>query len=296
MNSRNLLKNIYMFITEMLKSISSILTILVFSSFRTKCIYKKRTNSATLLANGPSVKSILSGRRDLLKNTDLMVVNSFIETTDFWELRPSYYIIMDPVFFVSNFKVESEETKQPEVCESDKIIPLLAKVDWNMTFFVPQEKMANEFVSKVSGNSNINVVRYNATRIEGFDRFQYWAYKHRLGIPSSRNIIIPALLNFINLGYKDIYLYGAEFSWTKTMDIDSENGKLFFNDRHFYSKSEIRYFGRGGYLWWLCAISEMLHGVDQVAKYAEHVGVEIINRTKGSFIDSFIYENPDTIK
>ena len=64
---------------------------------------------------------------------------------------------------------------------------------------------------------------------------------------------------------------------------------------HFYSKEEIRYFGKGAYLWWLKVIAEDLEGVEQVAKFAKKRGVSIVNRTKGSFIDSFEYENPDTL-
>lgn len=40
------------------------------------------------------------------------------------------------------------------------------------------------------------------------------------------------------LGYESIYLYGVEFSWTKTMDVDPSNGKMFFNDGHFYENQK----------------------------------------------------------
>lgn len=80
------------------------------------------------------------------------------------------------------------------------------------------------------------------------------------------------------------------------MDIDSRNGMMFFNDRHFYSNTEIRYFGKGGYKWWLEAIVESLNATEQVEKFAKSINAKIINRTKGSFIDAFEYENIDTIE
>ena len=116
-----------------------------------------------------------------------------------------------------------------------------------------------------------------------------------MGIPSTRNVLIPAIQLMINIGYKELYLYGAEFSWTKTIDVDPKNNKVFMNDRHFYNKEDIHYYEKGWYKWYLEAIIDMLGGMDQLTKYALSRKVRIINRTKGSFVDAFEYENPDLI-
>lgn len=295
MRIKSLLKSIYFFISDLLKTTTSLFAILFFSSFRTKFVCNNHLKDATLIVNGPSVNDVLANHRHLFKNTDVMVVNSFIVSDYFWILKPKYYIIMDPVFFVSDYVVESEETAPPSVSEANRMLSLTPKIDWNMIFFIPYGKITSNYEIQLKKNTKIKVLHFNCTRIEGFDKFQFWAYNHGLGIPSSRNIIIPSLINLINLGYKTIYVYGAEFSWTRTMDINPANGKMFFNDRHFYSESEIRYFGQGGFLWWLKAICEMLIGVEQISKFAILKKTVIINRTKGSFIDSFQYENPDLL-
>ena len=99
----------------------------------------------------------------------------------------------------------------------------------------------------------------------------------------------------INMGYKQIYLYGAEFSWTKNIDVDPENNKVFLNDSHFYNKTDIVYYNNGWYKWYLEAVVEMLDGTERIASYADEMKVKIFNRTKGSFIDAFEYENPDNL-
>lgn len=252
--------------------------------------------TATILANGPSAKEIINGRRNLLSGTDMLVVNDFVTTEVFFELKPKYYLLLDPAYFNPGAKVESEQALPDNNATISRIVDNLRMVDWELCLFIPSTHMSSVVKTLYGVNSNIKVIPFNATRILGFFWFENLMYDRGYGIPTSRNVIIPAMVLMILLGYKTIYLYGCEFSWTKTMDVDPENGMMFFNDRHFYSKDEIRYFGKGGYVWWLETIAEELRGTEHVARYAEHKGVRIINRTKGSFIDAFDYENPDDIK
>ena len=250
---------------------------------------------ASVLAGGPSARGIINERVDLLRDTDLIVMNFFANQEAFFRLKPRYYILLDPGLFDHSVKVASEKNKEKDYSQERLLKENLAKVDWPMVLFMPYNKIAKKSENSYVTNPSINVVYFNSTRIVGYDNFQSILYHYGQGLPTSRNVIIPAMLLLAIIGYKTIYLYGCEFSWTKTMDIDPENGMMFFNDRHFYSKDEIRYFGQGGYLWWLKTIVDDLEGTEQVAKYAKKYGVRIVNRTKGSFIDAFDYENPDTI-
>lgn len=297
------MKKIYFGIIKFFQTVVSLLLVLVYNNKgagrKVRRLMKDRQGrAATLLANGPSAREIVTERKDLLEGTDLMVLNDFGNTDKFFELKPTYYILLDPAYFDYNFKnpglnennADENRTREKVLMENFK------KVDWDMTLFYPSIYKAKKVKSLFDFNPNIEVIPYNATRVMGYDGFQNFMYKRAQGLPSSRNVIIPAMMLFPLLGYKTVYLYGCEISWTKTMDVDLENGRMFFNDRHFYSKDEIRYFGKGAYLWWLEAISEMLRGVEQIAKFANYSGVRIINRTKGSFIDAFEYENPDTVQ
>lgn len=297
------LKKIYMWFGRLGDTVVSLFLILAYSH---KGVAQKinrlkiniQNQEATILANGPSAREIVNERKELIKGTDLLVVNDFGNTEFFFDLKPKYYILLDPTYFNFSFKHPGLNEKNEDTTRINKLrlFNNLKEVDWPMQLFVPSGCNIKTFISLFDANPNINVISFNATRVLGFDGFQNVMYGHGLGLPTSRNVIIPAMILMVILGYKKVFLYGCEISWTKTMDVDPENGQMFFNDRHFYSKDEIRYFGKGAYLWWLEAISEMLRGVEQVAKFAKSNGVHIVNRTKGSFIDSFDYENPDTIK
>ena len=270
------LKNIYYWIIEFIHTIVSVFLIIVFNRFGVarrlrNCREDRSGRGATILANGPSVREILNEKRGQLDGTDVLVLNYFGNQEEFLKLKPRYYVLIDPAFFDYNYSNKGLEEKGSGKghVATEQLINNFMKVDWPLTLFFPDSSNARKVKAIYSENKNIEVVLFNGTRVVGFSEFQNRMYKLGNGMPSSRNVIIPSMILLIILGYKTIYLYGCELSWTKTMDVDSETGQLYFNDRHFYSKDEIRYFGKGAYLWWLEAISEMLRGIEQVAKFAK---------------------------
>ena len=254
---------------------------------------------ATCLANGPSAKEVIENKRGLIQSTDILVVNNFVLAPEFLELKPKYYVILDPMYFIEGFSVVHEEGKDEQIVRvkknNEKVRSILLNVDWKLNVLIPSHKGANKFASIIKDNPQIRVIRYNATRIAGFKKFQEFCFSKGWGLPSSKNVVIPALINLINIGYKEIFLYGVEMSWTKTMNIDEETGLMYFKDDHSYGKGKIRCFNKGAYCWWLKNISEMLCALDVISYYAQYKKVRIVNRTKYSFVDSFEYENPDKL-
>ncbi|MDD4428682.1 MAG: hypothetical protein PHG64_09870 [Paludibacter sp.] len=235
--------------------------------------------------------------RNLLDSNDLLMLNDSANAEAFKELKPRYFILLDPAYFRPEWKVVDKEVGNEGFYLRVvlKLIENLKSVDWNMTLLLPANKSAKNMANLFVGHKYVKVEEYNTTYIQGFEKFRRWAYKMGLGIPSSRNIVIPALLQMISRGYDTIYLYGTEFSWIKFMDVDSENGRLIQNDCHFYSKDEIRYYEKGAFLTKLENITDVFRGIESVAAYAKKCEVHVINRTKRSFIDSFDYENIDKI-
>ena len=265
-------KNIYAFIIKVFDTIVSLLTIPLFSSFRVArkiCKLESwQSRTAFVLGNGPSLKEILNSedRINEILSGDSVVMNYFANSEMFKNLKPRYYILLDPTFYKEDIIKQSPNISQ--------VFMNLQNVDWDMTLFMVYVRNCN-VIHKYVNNPKIKIVFYNGTKIVGFKWLQNICYKYNLGIPSSRNVIIPALQLMINLGYKNIVLYGAEFSWTKTIDVNPENNKVFLNDRHFYTNHDIQYYEKGWYKWYLKAIVDMLDGMDNV--------------------DSFEYENPDTL-
>jgi len=297
---KEFLKFVYLWAARFLKTSVSLMSILLFNKFKvSKKINKlnvERAVPVSIIGGGPSANDILSNRTDLLHGTELLVVNYFGNTDFFFIYKPCFYILLDPAFFDANYVNIGLNENGPKTRPGDILLmENFKKVDWPMMLFIPYKSGRKDSFERRVNNPNINIIEYHSTRIDGFGWFKKWMFHHSQGLPNSRNVVIPAMILMANIGYKKIYLYGCEFSWTKTMDVNIENGQVFFNDHHFYSTNEIRYFGKGGYKWWLEAIVEMLKATDEVAQYAKYENVKIVNRTKGSFVDSFEYENPDRI-
>lgn len=293
---KELLKSINNGFKLLFETIVSIVDVFCFGHpFAGQMKLEKRSINAAVLANGPSAKRIIQHRPDLLTDCDLIAMNDAAISDDFERIRPRYYILLDPAYFGGSWLGDKELTENHYDEVLDKLYAKLCRVNWDMTLFIPFNKKANSVANRFKDHKFVKIGHFNGGRVQGFNCYNMWALQHGLGLPSSRNIIIPAILLMINANYKNVYLYGAEFSWTKYMDIDVKTGLMFMNDRHFYSNDEIRYFDRGAYRLRLEHIAEMLRGLEMVALFAKRKGVKVINRTQGSFIDSFDYENPDML-
>ncbi len=289
---RDILKNFYEGTIRLMETLVSLIMVLLFSSCKVARGVSKlkdlgKGKEAYVLANGPALRRVLDRYLEMLKEKDCIVLNFFGNTEVFWRLKPKFYVLLDPSFFGGEgFAI----FKEPTV----KLIDNFKKVDWDMTLFVPAAKGAKKNVERRFQNNNINVVPFNATRIVGFKGFRNYMYKHNMGLPSTKNVLFPAVMRMLNMGYDHVYLYGAEFSWVKTYNVDPENGKIYTDDVHFYGNDRI-YYDKGRFCFDIGCLYEALQCTYMIQDYAEYVSRPIINRTKGSFIDAFPYENPDKL-
>lgn len=236
-----------------------------------------------ILGNGPSLNNTMQNHKDFLLSRHLLAVNFAANTPIFTELRPKFYMLTDPHFFV---RMEQENVKQ--LWEN-----FAKKVDWDMTLFIPTKvKRCGEWFSLAKSNKNISICTYNMTPIEGLQWFENLAYNHRWGMPRPRNVLIPSLMQAIAMQYKKVYLAGADHSWLKTLSVDDDN-RVVSIQPHFYkeAKSEEERIKKD-------YMSIPLHQVLKsmyiafrtyhvIRRYAEYRGVEILNITPDSFIDAF---------
>ena len=286
---RELLKKIYFGAITLFETLVSFFMVLLFSSCKasrdiSKLKNQGRGKDAYVLANGPALKSVMDKYLAKLKGNDCIVLNFFGNTDVFRLLKPKYYVLLDPAFFGGDSNERINESIK-------RLIDNFQRVDWNMTLFVPASNGVINNAEKRINNARIKVVPFNATRIVGFKGFRNWMYAHNMGLPSTKNVLFPAIMLMLNLGYEHVYLYGAEFSWVKTYNVDEENGKIYTDDVHFYGNDRI-YLEKGRFCFDIGCFHDALLCTYMIQEYAEHVGRLVINRTPGSFIDAFSYEKP----
>lgn len=208
-----------------------------------------------------------------------MTVNFAAATPVFGELRPEYYILADPHFF----KPEPD----PNVCE---LFGRLAEVDWRMTLFVPAKSV--KWVKGLLSNDCLKVCGYNAVGVEGWlPLVRHW-YRSGRGMPRPRNVLVPAIMMAIRMGFKQIDIVGADHTWIKDITVDTDN-RMSIAPAHYYKEAESekkRIAAVHSSRTVLDALTDFcvaLRSYGALEHYARRLGVNIRNCTPESLIDIF---------
>lgn len=255
-----------------------------------------KSNTAIILGNGPSLNIELAKPEFLecLNSVDVVVVNYFNQSDFFEKIKPAYYVLAAPEFWIKD--VEQLYIDLRTRMYND----FQTKVTWQMTLFIPfQAKKEKFWQDVISKNSNIKIVYYNIVAFEGSASFMNFVMRKRLGQPRLHNIIGPSILNLIWLNYSKIYLTGVEHSWLPMLQV-TQNNEAVLGQPHFYNSNVVakQMDGPGGKR----KLHEILHkfyltfkGYFEIKNFADSKKVEIWNLTENSFIDAFPKQNVDIL-
>ena len=229
-----------------------------------------------ILANGPSLNQTIAESLPSLQAHPTLAVNFAANAPEFRTLRPRYYVFIDPHFFSA--------TDDPNVT---RLWDNLARVDWPMTLIVPARR--RRLIPK---SVNIDTLTVNDIAVEGFLPLENAAFARGWGMPRPRNVLIPSIMAAIAMGFKEIYLTGADHSWMKTISVN-DNNQVVSIQPHFYKDNDKELARvRTDYL------PRPLHTIldsfriafasyHTIARFAATRGIRIVNSTPGSYIDAF---------
>lgn len=231
-----------------------------------------------ILANGPSLAATIAEHGERLRNSRTLAVNFAACAPEFTSLKPRYYLMADPHFFT--------RTEQPNV---QRLYEVLRGVDWDMTVIVPRQYAAE---TRRLLAERLPVADFNFIGLEGPNWFERLVYGARLGMPRPRNVLIPALMCAMWMGYRTVKVAGADHSWLRTIWVNDRN-EVVSVQPHFYKedkKEEQRV--RSEYTAYrlhqiLYSFYVAFKSYDGVAMFARSCGADIINVTPDSFIDAF---------
>lgn len=233
-----------------------------------------------ILGNGPSLRTALAENIRSLQRNTLMAVNFAANTPEIRALRPRYYILADGHFFDGEKKDENVR----------KLWRNLASTDYEMTLFVPVAR--RKFAADRLKDSPVSVSVFNLTPAEGFPFITRFLFRMRLAMPRPRNVMIPAIMCAISMGYKEIYLAGADHTWSRSLWVDDAN-RVISVQPHFYADNEKeRERVENEYAGYhlhdiLGSMTIAFRSYVEIEEYARKSGITIYNSTPGSFIDAF---------
>ena len=274
--------NIQSWLTALWQTLLSLVKISLQSKINLKFPIVASGSEIVILGNGPSLNSTIAESSDFLGTRDLLAVNFAANADIFTELKPKYYILADPHFFVA--------FEQPNV---KKLWERLSIVDWEMRLYIPTKlSLTDSAIANLCSRPSVKICRYNTTPVEGFKWFENFAFAHNLGMPRPRNVLIPSIMVALAMKYKTIYIAGADHSWTKTLSVNDENQVVSIQP-HFYKEEEkeVKRVNTEYMNYPLHQIMYSFHVAFKsyftIERYAKHIKASIYNITPNSFIDAF---------
>ncbi len=259
----------------MIKSIVKLLMSPRAASFKAS----EQTKPLIILGNGPSLAQTFAEAGEALEENPLLAVNFFANTPEFQRLKPEFYVLADPHFFVN--------VDDPNV---RRLMESFEAVDWEMTLFVPFG------VKPLVSNGKIRIERFPMKAMEGPKWFREMMFGARLGMPRPRNVLIPSIMIAIWLGFREIYICGADHTWIRTLSVNNRNEVVSIQP-HFYEEDD-REVARQRVDYLKIPLHQVLNSqaiafraYHTIQDYASGRGVKIFNATSGSFIDAFPRKN-----
>jgi hypothetical protein len=213
-------------------------------------------------------------------------VNLFVFSKDYEILKPDYYVLAAPEFWMKNATEMHKETRRRLAND------LKEKTSWPMILFIPFAAKNSELYKTVRENDKIKIVHFNVTPAEGLNSISKTLFKLNLGMPRPHNVLIPSIFLTLNLGYKKVFVFGADHSWHEEIKIDDEN-RMTVNHQHFYEKDEHRMpmYKLDGKEYRIHDVFRKLHfafkGYFILKDYSESLHAVILNASSKSYIDAF---------
>lgn len=234
-----------------------------------------RQQPLIIMANGPSLADTIRDHGDVLKSHPAMAVNFAANAPEFKHLKPRYYLLADPHFFNP---CGDENVK--------RLIDNINSVGHEMTLFIPFGQ------DLTLSNPKVTIERFNMVGAEGAKWLTDALYRSGRAMPRPRNVLIPAIMVGIKMGYKDIYLTGADHSWTRTLSVDDSN-RVVTVQPHFYKDNDAEK-RRVTSVYTNISLPQIIRSFyiafdayHRIADFANRHGINIHNSTPGSFIDAF---------
>lgn len=242
-----------------------------------------KAESLIIMGNGPSLRETIDNNSDILKNSKTLAVNFAANADSYFELKPDIYVLADPHFFrVADDGLSSDPNVR-------RLWENLAQTGWDMTLYLPCK---SNIPDSIKQNTHITVKKYNLTPGEGLSGPVHWLYRHGLAMPRPRNVLIASIMIALREGYRDIFIVGADHTWSRDLWVDEKN-RVISVQKHFYKdndkESERVAQEYAGYHLHdiLNSLTIAFRSYHQIAAYARKIGANITNCTPGSFIDAF---------
>ena len=266
-----------------ISSFISILKIIFLYRENTK-LPKGIKESCAILGNGPSLNYSLKNHLNFIEACDILCVNHFAQSEYFRILKPKKYVFLDEYYFLF-------DNKKYDLAVVNQTFEILKIIDWPISIFLPMYARDSYLVDTVlKNNIYIKICYFNHIAVEGYNWFKFPVFKRGIGMPQCQNVLSASIFLSINIGYKDIYIFGADHSWHEQFT-HLDNNKITMTDGHFYDKTEKKPVlvtqGHITVSYFFSSLYKVFRGYEIINEYANYRHTKVYNASHKSFIDAF---------
>lgn len=241
-----------------------------------------------IIGNGPSLNQSMKLSGDIICSTPCVMVNFSARTPLFEQIKPKYYVMVDPGFIENKKLSSSINALVDDICN---------KTSWPMTIVMPDSLKTWNACIDLRMNKNITVLFYNNRWRNVQKDLLFEAWDNNTVNPPAQTVLNTAIWLSIYCGYKETYLIGADTSFIQDIYVGQKDNVLYTIDRHFYDNQEVcpqdidpkkngRPFGMTMEQL-LDAVHTMYEDYKTLKAYADWKGVKIYNASEYSMIDCF---------
>ena len=250
---------------------------------------KQNLKKSIIIGTGPSLLKDIHEINNYKKDEcDFFAVNFFANTETFFELKPNYYFLADKLFWSEELNKNFDQLR-------NETIDKLKTVNWKISILCP-ESGYDYIKSKLLKNSNISFINIPEKSINlSTKKMQLFALQSRFFSIPNVNSVVTLIWYSIICNYSEIYIYGADFSGFKSINVNQKTNYVSVPVKHFYKNSKAEKDSSNKYQAKKNkSLGERLYQNYRVLKYNDLLnnlaimrGIDIINRSSFSYIDSF---------
>ena len=250
---------------------------------------KQNLKKSIIIGTGPSLLKDIHEINNYKKDEcDFFAVNFFANTETFFELKPNYYFLADKLFWSEELNKNFDQLR-------NETIDKLKTVNWKISILCP-ESGYDYIKSKLLKNSNISFINIPEKSINLSTRkMQLFALQSRFFSIPNVNSVVTLIWYSIICNYSEVYIYGADFSGFKSINVNQKTNYVSVPVKHFYKNSKAEKDSSNKYQAKKNkSLGERLYQNYRVLKYNDLLnnlaimrGIDIINRSSFSYIDSF---------
>ena len=250
---------------------------------------KQGPRKSIIIGTGPSLlKDIYEINNYKKDECDFFAVNFFANTETFLQLKPNYYFLADKLFWSEDLNKSFNQLRNDTYQK-------LKAINWDISILCP-ESGYDYIKSRLQDNSNISFIKIPEKSIMlSTKRMQLFVLRNKFFGIANVNSMVTLLWYSIMCNYSEIYLYGVDFSGFKSITVDQKTNYVSVPVKHFYKNSEAekdssnKYQSKSNK-----SLSERLYQNYRVLKFTDLLsdlavskGIDVVNRSSFSYIDSF---------